>query len=241
MVEVNRPEAPLSLFRVTLRRSAALGKFYLVYGTGMSLLLGIALGASRGAAFPSSFPLVLPIFGGVASIGAITVFTSDRMKGALEYFLAYGLSPRRLFAYILASSLVLVALVVGIAAAVGTATYVARGGTVTPSLAEGILVYALPMAFASAALTTIVSMYWSALSSPRAGMNSPVGLAPLFGVAPPAAVLVVVGLLAGSGTVPTSDSLEIAVLAMGAVAVTSVALLALSGRLLLRERFLSPA
>lgn len=232
-------EAPLSLFGVTLRRSAVLGKFYLGYGTVMGSFLGIVLSVSGGSAFSSAFPLVLPIFGTVGSIGAITVFTSDRTKGTLEYFLAYGVTPRRLFATILACSLALVAVIVGVATAVGLSAFLVRGGAWSIGLAQHLVGYGLPMAFASAGLTTIVSMYWSALSSPRAGMNSPVGLAPLLGVLPPALVLVLVGGVAAATGASSSTITYVTLSAVTAVGVAALVLLALSGRLLRRERLLS--
>ena len=238
MSAASAPERPPSLLGVTIRRAATLGKFNLGYGIVVAVILAISLGAASGNAFASSFALLLPIFGVVGSLGAVMVFTSDRMKGALEYFLAYGLSPRRLFANVVVAGIVLASVVVGVATAVGFGVYLAAGHTLTPMLVEGIVVYAVPMAYASTSLTAMVSMYWSALSSPRSGMSSPLGLAPLIGVIPPVAVLVLAGVAAGSrlaGLTPAG----VAVAALGVVAAAAFGLLALGGRLLLRERLLS--
>lgn len=235
------PERPPSLLGVTIRRAAILGKFNLGYGSAVAVLVGLSLGVASGSAFVSSFPLLLPVFGTVGSLGGIMVFTSDRMKGALEYFLAYGLSPKRLFANVVVAAIVLVSVVVGIGTAVGLGAYLARGHALTATLVEAILGYAIPMAYASAALTTMLSMYWSALSSPRSGMNSPIGLAPLIGVLPPLAVLVLAGVVGTSGRAAGVDPVEVAIAALAVVAAGAIALLALSGRLLLRERLLSSA
>ena len=138
-------EGPLSLLGVTIRRSTVLGRFFLVYGTAISLLLGISLDLTSASSFASAFPLLLPIFGAVGSMGGLTVFTSDRMKGALEYFLAYGISARRLFANVLVACLVLVTLILAVGGTVGVGLYLALGHPLTATLAQGLGLYGVPM------------------------------------------------------------------------------------------------
>ena len=104
------PLGPPSLFGVTVRRSFAVGRFFLGYGIAVSLFLGVVEALSGGTTYDSSFPFLLPIFGVVGSMGALVVFTNDRVKGVLEYLLAYGLSPRAIFANVLAAALVMVSL-----------------------------------------------------------------------------------------------------------------------------------
>lgn len=233
-------EGPLSLLGVTVRRSTVLGRFFLVYGTAISLLLGISLDLTSASSFASAFPLLLPIFGAVGSMGGLTVFTSDRMKGALEYFLAYGISARRLFANVLVACLVLVTIILVIGGTVGVGLYLALGHPLTATLAQGLALYGVPMTYASAAFATTIGMYWTALSSPRTGMSSPIGLAPFLGILPPVAVLGVIVALAETGKFSTSTVIDVAIISMVAVAAVVVLLLSLSGRLLRRERLLSP-
>lgn len=233
-------EGPLSLLGVTIRRSTVLGRFFLVYGTAISLLLGISLDLTSASSFASAFPLLLPIFGAVGSMGGLTVFTSDRMKGALEYFLAYGISARRLFANVLVACLVLVTIILVVGGTVGVGLYLALGHPLTATLAQGLTLYGVPMTYASAAFATTIGMYWTALSSPRTGMSSPIGLAPFLGILPPAAVLGIIVALAETGKFSTSTVIDVAIISMVAVAAVVVLLLSLSGRLLRRERLLSP-
>ncbi len=235
-------EEPASLLGITLRRSTVLGRFFLLYGSGLSALLGVALGLASGSSFASAFPLVLPIFASVGSMGALAVFTSDRLTGTLEYFMAYGISPRRLFLNFLIASLVLVALVLCVGVGVGVGVYLARGNAFTSGLAVALGLYAIPMSFASTAFATTVGMYWSALSSPRAGLNSPIGLAPFIGILPPVATLLIVAALGVSGvTTSVTTFYGIAVSAMALVVVFVVLMLAMINRFLRRERLLSPA
>ena len=108
-------------------------------------------------------------------------------------------------------------------------------------MTEGLVAYGIPMTFASAASTTTVGTYWMALSPPGAVRTGPVGLAPYVGLIPPASVLAVATVLGITGTLSASTPIEVAVLAMIAVAVLGSALASLSGRPLLPERLLSPA
>jgi len=73
-----------SLLSVTVRRASITGRFFLVYGTVITVVLGVILARVSGPSFASSYPLFLPIFGVVGSMGGLVVFTSDRTKGVLE-------------------------------------------------------------------------------------------------------------------------------------------------------------
>jgi hypothetical protein len=242
MAEQLAAEEPPSLLGITLRRSTVLGRFFLVYGVAIAVLLGLSLALVSGSSFAAAFPLLLPIFASVGSMGGLAVFTSDRLKGTLEYFMAYGVSPRRLFLNFLIASLVLVTIVLSVGVGVGFGVYLARGHAFTSDLALALGLYAVPMSYASTAFATTMGMYWSALSSPSAGLNSPIGLAPILGILPPVTTLLVVAALGVTGTTTSVTTFYgIAVAAMIVVVVFVVLLLAMINRFLRRERLLSPA
>lgn len=226
---------------ITVRRASVTGRFYLVYGTAISLLLGVLLAHFSGPSFATSFPLFLPILGVVGAMGGLLVFASDRTKGVLEYLLAYGYSPRRLFANVLLTTLVLVSIVVGIGVSVSLGVYFAEGHPVTSTLAIGVGVYAVPMAFTCAAFASTVGVYWTALSSPRLGVNSPVGLIPFVGILPALVTLFAIVAAGLSGPISTTTLLLILGSGMGLAAIFVIILLVSMGRLLRRERLLSPA
>ena len=218
------------------------GRVFLIYGTVMTSLLGIALGSLSAAAFIMAWPLLLPIFTVVGAMGALQVFSNDRVKGVLEYLMAYGVSPRRQFLNVLLASFVLVATVMGIGMSVGLGLYIWRGNSIPDTGVAILLVYTIPMSFASDAFATTVGMFWTAISSPRAGMSSPAGLAPFFGILPPVATLGAVAFIGVTQGAVSSTTFElITALATGAVAVMVLLLLGLADRLLKRERLLSPA
>jgi len=233
--------ASRSLLSVTIHRASVTGRFFLVYGTVVCTFLGVILAHFSGSSFASSFPLFVPIFGVVGSMGGLLVFTSDRTKGVLEYLIAYGYSPRRLFANVLLTTIIFVSIVVGVGVGASLGVYFAEGNTVTGTLVIGVGLYGVPMAFVCAAFAATVGIYWTTLSSPRQGINSPIGLIPFIGIIPSLVTLFVIVSLSVSG--PLSDDALLLVLgsAIGIVALVVIVLLASMGRLLRRERFLSPA
>ena len=234
-------EGPLSLLGITVRRSYSTGRFYLVYATVMSLIFVIAMGFAGGSSFNSVVPLILPIFGVVGSMGGLTVFTNDRLKGVLEYLMAYGISPRRLFVNVLLASLVLLTTVLGIALGVGVGTFVVRQHIPTIDFALLLALYALPMSYASVAFSVTVGMFWTSLSSPRTAINSPIGLDPFIGMLPSLATLGAVIALSATGSASGRNFLLVAGGAVTLIAVVVILMLSMIGRLLRRERLLSPA
>jgi len=225
----------------TIRRSLRSGRMVLVLGTAWSLILGVSIAIGSGSGFASSFPLVLPIFGSIAAIGALTVFTSDRTKGVLEYLMAYGITPRRLFANFIVAALVSISIVLVIAVGASVGVYVARGNRLSTNLLLLLGVYAIPMSYVSGAFATTVGMYWSALSSPREGMNSPLGITPFLGILPPVAVLLLIGVFGATVGITSDGFLLVTGIALTLVALTVLYLLANIGHLLRRERLLSNA
>jgi hypothetical protein len=225
-----------SLVATTVRRTISIGRLYLAIGTGVSLLLTLILVATahRSTAFQTTFPLELPLFAVLGSIGGLMTFTSDRTKGVFEYLIAYGVRPRTLFVNGLLSTAAMAAIILTLSLLVGVGTATADGLTLSTDFWKSVGLYTVPMSFAAALFTSTVGMIWSSISSPRTGMNSPVGLAPMIGIAPTVLVLIV------AETVPSSDFYYVTAGASLTIIAAVVGLLALSARLMGRERFLSP-
>lgn len=224
-----------SLLLVTLRRGAVAGRVYLIIGVAVSLVLTLALlrTAHGGSEFVSVFPLEIPLFASLGATGGLMLFLSDRSKGVLEYLISYGVQPRSLFVNNLLVTVALTTIVLGGSLAVGLIGFWAAGNAFSTDLENAILGYTVPMAYASALFATIGGIIWSALSTPRAGMNTPVGLAPMLGIAPPVLVLVV------AEGVDRSAYYDVTVgAALGFLALVALLLVA-SSRLMDRERYLS--
>lgn len=220
----------------TIRRTLRIGWRYLVIGAGISLLLTcelLFLGKSQGAAFDSTFPLEIPLFAVMGSTGGLVTFTSDRTKGVFEYLLAYGVRPRGLFINGLLATAAMSGIILTVSLSVGLGLAVERGVALTQAFWEALAYYTIPMAFAGALVTSTVGMIWASVASPRAGLNSPVGLAPMIGIGPTILVLL------AAETAPTSDYYYITGGASLALILVAVGLLALSAKLMDRERLLS--
>jgi hypothetical protein len=228
-------QGPPSLLGTTVRRSFTVGRLNLVIGTGVSLLYGTILSVVPGDSFSTIFPLLLPIMGTIGGIGAMLVFTNDRTKGVFEYLIAYGVPTRQIFLNVLGAALVLLSVVDGTTLAVAVALRLGVGYGIPLMFVEWVLVYSLPMSYGAAALCTTAGMYWTALSSPRQGMNSPLGLLPLIGLAPGAITLVAVE--AAGPALATYVALG----AVTLVVVLALVLFGLESRLMPCERLLSPA
>ncbi|HTT35012.1 MAG TPA: hypothetical protein VMH78_03995 [Thermoplasmata archaeon] len=229
--------APPSLLGTTIRRSVVVGRVYLVVGTLLSIFYSVVLSLASGDAFATAGPLLLPILAVVGGLGGLLVFTNDRLKGVLEYLIAYGYAPRSLFLNVVGATIVLVSIVLASSTVAGIAAFVATGHAVTVSLVAALAIYTVPMSYASASFAATAGIFWTSLSSPREGMNSPIGLIPVVGVAPPLLTLVAVSVADVTGAVPILATMGLAV---GIVVAIVAVLLAFMSRLMHRERLLSP-
>lgn len=229
------PAGSRSLTSITVRRAIISGRIYLGIATGIAVFYCVVFSFTGAATFASVVPLLLPIMATVGSTGGLLVFTNDRLKGVLEYLLAYGLSPRALFANVLVAAIAVTAIVLGVSITIGLGVFLALGNPFTVELAEAIFGYSVPMALVSVALASTVGMFWSSLSSPREGMSSPTGLMPVIGILP--SIVTLVAALALRNT----DPLLVTEAAVGVVALIVLALLSMTSRLLPAERLLSPA
>ena len=225
-----------SLLSVTLRRGLIAGRAYLVIGIIVSLILTVVLlRTSHGSAvFVATFPLEVPLFATLGALGGMILFVGDRSKGVLEYLISYGVRPRALFVNCLLATVMLSTIVMGTTLIVGLSGYVATGHSISSTLQNSILGYTIPMTYASSLFAATCGVIWSTLSTPRMGLNSPVGVAPLLGVAPPVLVLVIAEGVDKSAYYYVTGGAALGFLVLVA------ALLVASSRLMSRERYLSP-
>jgi hypothetical protein len=224
-----------SITAVTFRRGILSGRLYLAIGTVVSLILTVVLlrSAHGSQAFVATFPLEVPLFATLGAMGGLLLFVSDRSKGVLEYLISYGVRPARLFANCLLTTAGLSSIVLGAALAVGLGGFLATGNLLSSTLVDSVLGYTIPMTYASSLLAATAGVIWSSLSSPRTGLNSPVGVAPIVGIAPPLVVLILAESVAKSEYYYVTVGSALAFLGLAAI------LLLASTRLLGRERYLS--
>lgn len=221
-----------SLLKVTVRRSLVVGRISLLAGGGMVVVYSAAFGLA-GPLFVSDGTVILPIFAVSGGIGGALVYSNDRLKGVLEYLVAYGISSRRLLLNALVAGVVQVTIILGVGLTAGVTTYLLSGNALTLQLAEILLAYSFPMSYLTVCMMTTVGVYWTSLSSPRSGMNSPLGVLPLIGVLPTTAVLVLALALPG-------HAIQIVLAAELTMLVIVLFLLTRTDRFMPPERLLSP-
>jgi hypothetical protein len=224
-----------SLMGTTLRRTLLIGWRYLAIAAGLTFLLSFVLvSVKNGAGFVIAFPLELPLFVTLGSVAGLLTFTSDRTKGVFEYLIAYGIRPRTLFLNGLLASAAMAALTLAISLPLGLGIATARGISLNEDFANALAYYTIPMGFAGGLFTSTVGMIWSSVSNPRTGLSSPVGIAPLVGIAP----TILVQLVAEG--VASNEYYYVTVGAAAAILLAVAGLIAVSSRIMGRERFLSP-
>jgi hypothetical protein len=233
-----------SLISTNFRRAFNFGKVYvgiglvlpLVFIAELSVAGGAAAGSSGGPIIGEIFPLLLPVFVVLGTSGALMIFASDKDKGVYEYMLAYGVDVSTIFWSMIAATVCLVTLIltISLALAVGVLA-VTSAGVLSIRFGELILFYSIPLSYAAAMFMSMGGMIWSQLTTRRPGINSPVGMAPLLGIAPVLAVLLL-ALGPGSGYV-----LDVVIGASVAMLLAVVAMASVANSKMQSERFLSSA
>lgn len=232
------------------RRALSYGKLYLIIGTVFSFIIvgptvasvhlapssanvsSKAVGSAVALAIPG---LMLPLFGVMGSMGSLMVFVSDKDKGVYEYLIAYGVDVSRIFWSIVLASIGLASIVLVISVSATLAIMEVLGAPMTMNFLELLGFYVVPITFATTAFINMIGMIWSSLTKRMAGVNSPVGLAPIIGMAPIIAVFVSSVAIGPSYIIPFVSSVSVAFLVLVAM------MIRVSNTRMVRERFLSNA
>jgi len=232
-----------SLVRISFKRAIRFGSIYLILGIALSFFVGISFSAveavSADADVPLSisqlFPLMFPIFAVLGSFGGLMVFVSDRTKGVYEYLIAYGVNVYEIFWSTLLASLGLVTIVLGISLTGNIAILLLMGGSMQPALIELLLIYTIPISYASVAFMCMTGMMWSSLTRSIPGVNSPIGICTLLGIGPILAVFVLSSFFIGSSFLLLVGGMTLVLVVLVAV------MMGVANKRLNRERLLSDA
>lgn len=233
-----------SLARVNFIRAAKYGRIYLLMAVLLSIFISVELisvsnisSAASGAAKSvlSDIPaLILPIFPIMGSFGSLMIFVSDKDKGVYEYLIAYGVNPSKIFWSIVATTIGLVSIVLGISIPIDVGVSMLAGG-LSRTYAELLGLYVVPISYAAAISMTMAGMIWSFLAVRRTGINSPVGIISLVGVVP-ILIIIPVSIIVG----PTNFILLVGAVSLALYIVVAV-MIRVSNSKMVRERFLSSA
>ena len=179
-------------------------------------------------AYISLIPVpIVGIAGLMAATPVSLLFVHDKENGTLEYLLSMGFDQRDVFRAYLAASLILglPPLVVGGVTAGLVAVILGRG----LNLAATMVICSLTLGVAVVALTTVLMSAFTALQRQPMGMNQPLGIA--------IGAFVLVGALMAP-LAAGSLAIVFELIISGIVAAVSLTLLALTPKLIRREKML---
>ena len=194
-----------SFIRTNFKRAISFGSIYLILGIAMSFLFGISFSlmpsvSDEAPLFVSQmFPIMLPLCAVMGALGGLMVFVSDRTRGVYEYLIAYGVSVYEILWSTLLVALGLVTVVLGVSLTGNIALILLMGGSIQPAMIEMVLIYTIPISYASVAFMTLSGMIWSSLTVRVPGVNSPVGISTLIGMGPTLLVLLINPFFSGVG------------------------------------------
>lgn len=188
-------------------------------------------GAPKGVDLGAYFGLIgVPLVSMGALMAGMPVtmlFVHDKDNGTLEYLLSMGFDQREIFRTYLAASVYLGLPVLAVGGVAATAVDLLTGRGV--ALAVTVLVCIFALGLAVIALTTVLMTAFSALQRQPLGMNQPLGIA--------IGAFVLVGAMVAPITMP-SNALVLELVIAGVIVAVSLGLLALTPRLIRREKML---
>ncbi|MDP7976073.1 MAG: hypothetical protein RAK25_02880 [TACK group archaeon] len=149
----------------------ALGSYYGMHNVSVLLL-------------SSTYTTLIALFCAVGSMGPLILFTADRDRGVLEYLMGVGANPSTFFASTTLSALVLVTMIRIPLVALSAALIYFLNGSIPYLYLYDLAYFSISASYVSVSLEAIAGMTWSALTRRRAGMNTPIGVAPLIGLIP---------------------------------------------------------
>ena len=224
------------------KRGLHLGILYVILSFVLAVL-GVILSAVGGlvptglnavpgevnmGAYISLIPVPIVSIGGlIAATPVSLLFVHDKDNGTLEYLLSMGLDQRDIFRAYLSASLILALppLVIG-AVASGFVEIVTSRGV---DLALTVVVCSLALGLSVVALVAVLMSAFSALQRQPMGMNQPLGIA--------IGAFILVGALMAP-LIAGSVAIVLELILSGIVAAASLSLLALTPKLIRREKML---
>lgn len=213
-----------------------IGTLYLtVRGAGSSALAaryGLPSSVGAGAILLYSIvPAVIPLGAVIGSFSPLLLFVNDRSRGVYEYLLAFGKRPSDIFASLVVSVVVISTILVAVPFCITLVLIWLEGPVlVGPYLIEGAI-YSIPMSFIVPLFITGIAAIWVSLTKRVQFVNSPIGVAPMFGLIPVMIVLVVSEFTA-------RYTLLLTAAVSLAMVIATISMFVLASKLLKGERFI---
>ena len=236
-----------------LRRSLTSSRAYLILGLVIPMIFivsmysagrgmspsviektyGLPPSVSGGAILVATLvPTLIPLATVIGCFSPLLLFVNDRSRGVHEYLLAYGKKPSDIFLALVVSVIAISAILLAVPLLVSFVIVYVSGHILVGAFIEECIVYVLPVGFVTPLFISGISAIWVSLTKRVQFVNSPIGIAPMFGIVPVLVILLVSEIERGS------DVLLFTGIASALMVAATVAIFALASKLLRGERFI---
>ncbi len=202
-------------------------------GSTIARTYGLPASTSGGAVLVATLaPAIIPLAAVIGSFSPLLLFVNDRSRGVYEYLLAYGKKPSDIFSALILSVLIISVILTTVPLTLSAVLIYLTGPFLLPPFADEAVIYVLPVSLVAPLFVSGIAATWVSLTKRVQFVNSPIGIAPMFGLAPVLLVLLISQLDRGK------DVLIVMGVASVLMVVATAAIFLLAARLLRGERFI---
>ena len=128
-------------------------------------------------------PFIAPVFTVVGTMMAPALYSEDRENGFFEFILSSTrFETKDIFWAIILTAVIVAAVTIAIAVAEILVVFLALNGSVPSLFMRELLIYTVPISIIAVLIGTSIAFASQALTKRMTFVNSPAGLAPVFGV-----------------------------------------------------------
>ncbi len=252
-----------NLIKLYFRRYLTEGKVYVIIGLALPIIILMIftfsgsigkndasrtaiqeLAATMGLKDPSLYlvaaiyPFIMPVFSIVGSVMAPALYSEDKNNGFYEFIMSSTrIGTKDIFWSIIFTGLAMVLIIMAVIFSVTLALFLALNGSIPLFFIRELAVYSVPIAIVASMIVSSVSFLSEAMTKKISFVNSPAGVAPIFGIA-----IAVIPLLffetSLSGPINLNQLLLTLAIYVSSAFVAFVILFMIVTRRMVRERFL---
>lgn len=184
------------------------------------------------------YPFIMPVFSIVGSVMAPALYSEDKNNGFYEFIMSSTkIGTREIFWSIVLTGLAMVLIIIAVIFTATLIIFIALNGSIPFFFLRELAVYSVPVAVVASLIVSSVAFLSEAMTKRISFVNSPAGIAPIFGIA-----IALIPLLffetSLSGPVNLNQLLTILAAYVGSAFVAFVILFFIITKRMVRERFL---
>ncbi len=198
------------LLKLYFRRYLTEGKVYIIIGLILPIIILILfmyaggragsnsasktaieeIAAAMGLTNPSLYlvaaiyPFIMPVFSIVGSVMAPALYSEDKSNGFYEFIMSSTkIGTRDIFWSIILTGLAMVLIIMAVIFTVTLGMFMVLNGSIPLFFIRELAVYSIPVAIVASLIVSSVSFLSEAMTRRISFVNSPAGVAPIFGIA----------------------------------------------------------